>query len=79
MTDTPVVKPKPTAAQKVEGAATLVKQILVEIATLQKPVTAAAVAAFALALIPSVGLTVTEATSILVGIGVVDAALEKVV
>jgi uncharacterized protein involved in cysteine biosynthesis len=71
--------PKPSAAAKVEGVATIIKNVVVEIATLQRPVTAAAVATFVLTLIPGVGLTVTEATSILVGVGVIDATLEKIV
>jgi hypothetical protein len=74
---TPAV-PK-TAAQKVEGGINILKEVIVEIATLKRPVTAAAVAAFVVALIPGSGLTVTEATAILVGVGTVDAVLEQIV
>jgi hypothetical protein len=58
---------------------TIVKNIIVKIATLQKPVTAAAVAGFVLALIPGVGLTATEVSAVLVGVGVVAATVEEIV
>ncbi len=77
MTDTPAVKPTP--AQKVVGGLQLLKNLLAEIATLQRPVTAAAVATFGLSLIPGAGLGVTEATAIVAGVGALDAALEKLV
>lgn len=69
----------PTAAQKAAGGLAIIKSILAEIATLQRPVTAAAVGAFILALIPGVGLTVEEATAIVAGVGAVDAVLVKIV
>ncbi len=68
---------KPTAAQKAVGGLQFLKNLLTEIATLQRPVTAAAVALFVLQLIPGVGLTVEEVTAILVGVGTLDATLEK--
>ncbi len=77
MTETPAVKPTPT--QKASAGLTLAQNLLKEIATLQRPVTASAVAVFVLSLIPGVGLGVTEATAIIAGIGAADAALEKLV
>jgi hypothetical protein len=68
----------PTPAAKAVGGLTVLKNLLAEIATLQRPVTASAVAVFILALIPGVGLTVTEATAIVAGVGALDAALTQV-
>lgn len=78
MPDTPTTPVTPKSpAQKVDGVLTVLKNIVVEIATLQRPVTATAVATFVLTLIPGVGLTAEEATLILVGVGTIDAAVEK--
>ena len=69
---------KPTLVAKVTGGLSFVKSIVTEIATLQRPVTAAAVAAFVLTVVPGVGLSAEEVAAILVGVGTLDAALEKI-
>lgn len=71
--------PTPTPAAKAVGGLTLLKNLAAEIATLQRPVTAAAVVTFVLTLIPGVGLTVQEATAIVTGVGLIDGGLTHVV
>jgi hypothetical protein len=73
-----MTEPTPTPAAKAVGGLTILKNIAKEIATLERPVTAAAVAAFVLTIIPGVGLTVQEATAIIAGVGGLDAALTQV-
>lgn len=70
--------PAPAPAAKAVAGLSFLKNILTEIATLQRPVTAAAVGTFILTLIPGVGLTVQEATAIVAGVGALDAALTQV-
>ncbi len=77
MTDPSAVKP--TAVQKAVGGLQFLKNLIVEIATLQRPVTAAAVAAFILVLIPGVGLSAEAVAGIVAGVGALDAALEKLI
>jgi hypothetical protein len=67
-----------TTRLKVDSFLTAIKNIVLEIATLQSPVTAAAVAGFVLTVIPGVGLDSTTLASVLVAVGAVDAALEKI-
>jgi len=74
----PVAEPaKPVS--KADAGLTILKDAVVEIATLKRPVTAAAVATFVLTLIPGVGLSAEEVAAILVGVGSIDAVLEKLI
>ena len=70
---------KPTAVQKAVGGLQFLQNLLKEIATLQRPVTAAAVATFVLVLIPGIGLSAEEVAGIVAGVGALDAALERIV
>jgi hypothetical protein len=58
---------------------TIVKEIIVEVAKLERPVIAAAVAALAVVTLNPFGINLdaTELAGILVGVGTVDAAAEK--
>jgi hypothetical protein len=67
-----------TTRLKVDSLLTAVKNIVLELATLQSPVTAAAVAGFILTLIPGVGLDSTTLASVLVAVGAVDNALGRI-
>ena len=77
MDETPVVKP--TAAQKASGVLSLVKTLLAEIATLQRPVTAAAVSLFILQITGVTTIDASTLAGILAGVGGLDAAVEKLV
>ena len=74
----PPVTGELTTKFKVDSLLTTVKNIVIDITTLQSPVTAAAVAGFILTLIPGVGLDPTTLASVLVAVGAVDAGLEKI-
>lgn len=71
--------PTPTPKAKAVSGLSILGNIAKDIATLQRPVTATAVATFILTLIPGVGLTVQEATAITTGVGLIDAGLTHVV
>lgn len=73
----PSPSPSPSAVQKVGAGLAILKDVVVEIATLKRPVTAAAVASLILTQIPGIGLSAEEIAVILVGVGSIDAVLEK--
>lgn len=66
------------ATQKADTVLTILKDVVIEVATLARPVTAAAVAGLILTLIPGVGLDATTLAAILVGVGGADAVVENV-
>lgn len=65
-----------TAVQKFTGVKDVVETIIKEVATLKRPVTAAAVAAFILSVTGVIGIDATTLAGILGAVGVADAALE---
>lgn len=55
----------------------VIRDIVVEVATLQRPVTAAAVAGLLVTIIPGVNITATAIAGVLVTVGGIAAVLEK--
>ena len=66
-----------TATEKATGILGVLEHIVVEVATLKRPVTAAAVAAFLLSVTGAIGVDAETLTGIIAAIGAGDAALEK--
>jgi hypothetical protein len=55
-----------------------ISEVLADLVKLENPVTAAAVAAFIITLIPGTGLTSPTLVAIVAGVGVVAALVEKI-
>lgn len=55
----------------------IIHEVIVEVATCKRPVTAAAVAAVVVLFLPGVNIAATTVAGILVGVGTVAAVVEK--
>lgn len=67
-----------TTRVKVDALLTAIKDIILDLATLRSPVTAAAVAGTIVTLVPGAHIDTQWLASILVAVGAVDAALERI-